>query len=139
MPAVEIRGATRRFGDVAALDGIDLVVDAGALCVVVGPSGCGKSTLLRAVAGLEPLDQGEIWIDGRDVTGSEPRDRDVAFGFQSYAFYPHLTVRQNMEFPLRVRRVPRTERESRVREAAELLGIGDLLDRRPAQLSGTCG
>ena len=136
MPAVEIRGARRRFGDVVALDGIDLVVDEGALCVVVGPSGCGKSTLLRAVAGLEPLDHGEIWIDGRDVTRSEPRDRDVAFVFQSYALYPHLTVRQNLEFPLRVRRVPRTERESRVREAAELLGILDLLDRRPAQLSG---
>jgi ABC-type sugar transport system ATPase subunit len=136
MAIVELRGIERRFGSVRALDGVDLRVDDGELCVVVGPSGCGKSTLLRAVAGLEPLDAGGVWIDGRDVTRAEPRDRDVAFVFQSYALYPHLTVRENLEFPLRVRKVARDERQGRVREAAELLRIDDLLDRRPAELSG---
>jgi ABC-type sugar transport system ATPase subunit len=131
-----LENACRRFGAVTALDGVRLEVADGELCVVVGPSGCGKSTLLRVVAGLETLDAGSVRIDGRDVTRSEPRERDVAFVFQSYALYPHLTVRENLAFPLRVRGVPRVEREGRVRDAAELLGIGELLDRRPGQLSG---
>lgn len=136
MATVELRGVERRFGRVTALDGVDLRVGDGELCVVVGPSGCGKSTLLRVVAGLEPLDGGSVWIDGRDVTREEPRDRDVAFVFQSYALYPHLSVRGNLEFPLRVRKVAHRERAARVREVAALLGIEGLLDRRPAQLSG---
>jgi ABC-type sugar transport system ATPase subunit len=136
MATLELHDVTRRFGHVAALDSLSLRVDDGELCVVVGPSGCGKSTLLRAVAGLESIDAGSVRIDGRDVTTEDPRDRDVALVFQSYALYPHLTVRENLAFPLRVRRVAREERDRRVAEAAELLRISDLLDRRPAQLSG---
>ena len=136
MATLELENVYRRFGAVTALDGVTLEVGGGELCVVVGPSGCGKSTLLRVVAGLEKLDSGSVRIDGQDVTRSEPRERDVAFVFQSYALYPHLTVRENLAFPLRVRGVPRAEREGRVREAAELLAITELLERRPSQLSG---
>jgi len=134
--SLTIEGVSRRFGTVPALDAIDLTVDDGAFCVVVGPSGCGKSTLLRAVAGLEEIDGGVIRIGDEDVTHASPRDRDVAFVFQSYALYPHLTVRENLEFPLRVRRMAAGDRESRVREAAELLRIAELLDRKPRELSG---
>ncbi len=136
MATLELKGVQRHYGEVRALDGIDLTVESGEFCVVVGPSGCGKSTLLRVVAGLESLDGGSVWIEGADVTRDEPRERDVAFVFQNYALYPHLSVRQNLEFPLLVRRVPRAERERRVGEVATLLGIAELLDRRPAQLSG---
>ncbi len=134
--ALELRRVTRRFGSVAALDDVSLSVSAGELCVVVGPSGCGKSTLLRAVAGLESVDAGAVVIAGTDVTGSTPRDRDVAFVFQSYALYPHLSVRANLEFPLKVRGVGRDERRRRAEETARLLDIADLLDRKPRALSG---
>jgi multiple sugar transport system ATP-binding protein len=134
--AVTLRHVTRSFGRTAGLEEIDLAVADGEFCVVVGPSGCGKSTLLRALAGLEPIDRGRIEIGGRDVQGVPPRERDVAFVFQSYALYPHLTVRGNLEFPLRARAVAAAEREMRVREAAELLRIADLLERRPRELSG---
>jgi ABC-type sugar transport system ATPase subunit len=133
---LSLSGITRRFAGVTALDGVDLAVRRGELCVIVGPSGCGKSTLLRTIAGLEPLDAGTVRLAGRDVTRLTPRDRDVAFVFQSYALYPHLTVRGNLEFPLRVRGVAADERARRAEEAAELLGIDELLDRKPAQLSG---
>jgi ABC-type sugar transport system ATPase subunit len=136
MATLELDRVCRRFGTVTALEGVTLEVGDGELCVVVGPSGCGKSTLLRVVAGLEMLDAGSVRIDGQDVTRAEPRERDVALVFQSYALYPHLTVGENLAFPLRVRGVSRAERERRVREAAELLGIADLLERRPGQLSG---
>ena len=136
MPALAIENVSRRFGEIAALDGVDLAVPEGELCVVVGPSGCGKSTLLRVVAGLEPADAGRVRIGEEDVTALPPRARDVAFVFQSYALYPHLTVRGNLEFPLRLRGVPADGRERQVRAAAELLGIADLLDRKPAALSG---
>jgi multiple sugar transport system ATP-binding protein len=134
--SLTIERLSRRFGSVAALDAIDLAVDDGAFCVVVGPSGCGKSTLLRAVAGLEEIDGGTIRIGDDDVTHASPRDRDVALVFQSYALYPHLTVRENLEFPLRVRRMAASDREPRVREAAALLRIEELLDRKPRELSG---
>jgi len=136
MASLTVAKLTRRYGDVAALDGIDLTVEDGTFCVIVGPSGCGKSTLLRVVAGLEPIDTGKVSIGDEDVTQSPPRSRDVAFVFQSYALYPHLTVRGNLEFPLQVRGVAAAEREKRVREAAELLHIGELLDRKPRELSG---
>jgi ABC-type sugar transport system ATPase subunit len=136
MATLELENVCRSFGKIPALDTVSLRVDDGELCVVVGPSGCGKSTLLRVVAGLESVDGGSVCIDGQDLSRREPRERDVAFVFQSYALYPHLTVRENLAFPLRVRHVPRAERDDRVRNAAALLGIDDLLDRRPGALSG---
>jgi ABC-type sugar transport system ATPase subunit len=136
MAELEAIDVSRRFGSVVALDAVSLRVADGEFCVVVGPSGCGKSTLLRVVAGLETADRGVVRIGGADVAGAPPRERDVAFVFQSYALYPHLSVRGNLEFPLRVRGVAAAEREARVREAADLLHIADLLERRPRELSG---
>ena len=133
---LELRDVSRSFGEVRALDGISLAVEPREFCVVVGPSGCGKSTLLRCIAGLEPVDAGEVLIGGEPVAHLTPRRRDVAFVFQSYALYPHMTVRGNLEFPLKLRGVPRDERRRRTGEAARLLGIEDLLDRKPRALSG---
>jgi ABC-type sugar transport system ATPase subunit len=124
----------KTFGRVVAVDGVSLEVAAGGFCVLLGPSGCGKSTLLRLVAGLEEPTSGTVAIDGRDVTRLEPGDRDVAMVFQNYALYPHMTVRENLLFPLEVRKV--LDREARIRDAADLLRIGDLLDRLPRELSG---
>lgn len=121
---------------VSALDGIDLEVKEGELLVVVGPSGSGKTTLLRCIAGLDNPDAGIIEVDGRDVTKLLPGDRDIAMVFQEYALYPHLTVEANVSFGLKARRVASTEARRRVAEAAEALGLQDLLDRRPQELSG---
>ncbi len=129
-------GVTKRFGEVIAIDGIDLDVPAGEMCVVVGPSGCGKSTLLRLIAGLEEPDAGHILIGGEAVDGVPPERRDIAMVFQSYALYPHMSVRRNIEFPLLPRKLSRREREERVAVAATLTGLEGLLDRKPAQLSG---
>jgi ABC-type sugar transport system ATPase subunit len=123
-------GATQVLGDVS------LEIADGELLVLVGPSGCGKSTLLRCIAGLETLSRGTIAIDGRDVTHVEPRDRDIAMVFQSYALYPHLTVRENLAFGLKMRKTPPAEIATRVGEAAAMLGLDQLLERRPGQLSG---
>ncbi len=123
-------GATRVLGDVS------LTVADGELLVLVGPSGCGKSTLLRCIAGLEELSRGAIHMDGVDITRDEPRDRDIAMVFQSYALYPHLSVRDNLAFGLKMRKTPKDEIARRIADAAEMLGLGALLDRRPAQLSG---
>jgi ABC-type sugar transport system ATPase subunit len=131
---LRLEHVSKRFGQRAAVDRISLELGRGEFCVLLGPSGCGKSTLLRLVAGLERATEGRIEIDGRDVTGVDPADRDVAMVFQNYALYPHMTVRENLAFPLVTRRVP--DPEPRVREAAELLQIEDLLDRLPRQLSG---
>src|SRR5581483_2946327 len=126
----------KRYGDVVALEGFSLDVADGELVTVLGPSGCGKSTLLRLIAGLEPMTDGAIRLDERRIDGLPPEDRDVAMVFQSYALYPHMTVRGNVEFPLRMRRVARAERRRRAQEVAELLEIGAMLDRRPSALSG---
>jgi multiple sugar transport system ATP-binding protein len=123
-------------GGVVAVDGVSLTIDSGEFLVLVGPSGCGKSTLLRMVAGLEEVTEGTISIGERDVTNLPPRSRDVAMVFQSYALYPHMTVRQNLGYGLKVRRTPKREIAERVTRAAGLLGLDDLLDRRPAALSG---
>ena len=123
-------GATRVLGDVS------LEVGDGELLVLVGPSGCGKSTLLRCIAGLEEATRGRILLDGREVTNVAPRDRDIAMVFQSYALYPHLSVRENLAFGLKMRKAPKAEIETRVAEAAAMLGLEPLLARRPAQLSG---
>ena len=120
----------------AAVRGLSLDIDDRELLVLLGPSGCGKTTALRMLAGLEEPDRGDIRIDGKSVVGLEPKDRDVALVFQSYALYPHLSAQENIRYPLKVRRLSRAEQDRKVERVAEMLGIGHLLPRRPAQLSG---
>ena len=136
MATVELRDIRKSYGATHVVRGVDLEVADGELVVLVGPSGCGKSTLLRMIAGLEEVTSGELLIGGRVVNRSPPRERDVAMVFQSYALYPHMTVRRNLAFALEVRRSPRDEIERRVGEAARMLGLDELLDRYPKQLSG---
>jgi multiple sugar transport system ATP-binding protein len=136
MGRVALTHVTKRFGKVVAVDDVTLDIADGEFLVLLGPSGCGKSTALRMIAGLEDPSDGVIEINERMVNGVEPKDRDVAMVFQSYALYPHLTVRRNIEFPLRTRDVERKERKRLVDEAATTLGLLDLLERKPAQLSG---
>ena len=136
MAAIEFDRVTKRFGDVEAVSDLSLHVDDGDFLVLLGPSGCGKSTLLRMLAGLEDPTEGTIAIGGDVVNNVEPKDRDIAMVFQSYALYPHKTVRANIEFPLRPRKVPKDERAEMVDEAAAQLGLSELLDRKPGQLSG---
>ena len=121
-------------GDVVAVDDVSLEIESGEFLVLVGPSGCGKSTLLRMLAGLEEVTGGAISIDGRDVTELPPRSRDIAMVFQNYALYPHMTVRENLGYGLKVRKTAKPEISSRVDRVAELLGLDELLDRRPAAL-----
>jgi sn-glycerol 3-phosphate transport system ATP-binding protein/multiple sugar transport system ATP-binding protein len=132
----EARRVKKAFGGNAILKGVDLAIPEGSFTVLVGPSGCGKSTLLRLVAGLEEVDEGAIFLAGKDVTELPPRERDVAMVFQSYALYPHLTVRENLEFGLRLRGTDKSAIAQRVEEASAMLGLGKLLDRLPKQLSG---
>jgi len=120
----------------AAVRGLSLDVHDHELLVLLGPSGCGKTTALRMLAGLEEVDRGDIRIDGRSVVGLEPKDRDVALVFQSYALYPHLSARENIRYPLKLRKLARVEQDRKVDAVAEMLGIGHLLPRRPVQLSG---
>jgi multiple sugar transport system ATP-binding protein len=136
MSAIAVRGVSKRFGEVQALDGVDLEVPDGSFFVIVGPSGAGKTTTLRAIAGLEQPDEGRVLLDAADVGTASPADRDLAMVFQSYALHPRKTVMDSIASPLKARRVPKAQRETRVREIAELLGIEQLLARRPAQLSG---
>ena len=138
MADIAIRGATKIYdgGTVPAVDAVDLDVADGELLVLVGPSGCGKSTLLRMIAGLEEVTAGSISIGGGDVTYLPPKDRDIAMVFQSYALYPHMTVRRNIGYPLRLAKTPKDEIDRRVEETADLLQLTDELERRPAQLSG---
>jgi sn-glycerol 3-phosphate transport system ATP-binding protein len=136
LPEVRIEGLVRRFGATPAVDGIDFTVGDGSFAVLLGPSGCGKSTTLRLVAGLETADAGRILIDGRDVTRLAPPRRGLSMVFQNYALFPHLSVRENILFGLKVRRVPAAERARRLERAAGILGLQALLDRRPSQLSG---
>ncbi|MBA3843258.1 MAG: sn-glycerol-3-phosphate ABC transporter ATP-binding protein UgpC, partial [Actinobacteria bacterium] len=137
MGEIVLDGVTKEFaGGVRAVDGVDMTIADGEFMVLVGPSGCGKTTLLRSIGGLETISAGRIMIDGRDVTGASPSDRDLAMVFQNYALYPHMTVRQNLGYALRVRKTPKKEINRRVEEAAKLLGLDQLLDRRPGALSG---
>ncbi len=136
MAGVILRGVAKRFGDVRVIDALDLEIRDGEFMVLVGPSGCGKSTALRMIAGLEEVSGGEILIGDRVVNDVPPKDRDIAMVFQSYALYPHMTVRQNLEFGLAIRKTPRAEMHRAVAEAAQILGIEPLLDRKPKELSG---
>jgi ABC-type sugar transport system ATPase subunit len=133
---VALRGLTKRFGDVVAVHPLDLEIEAGELLVLLGPSGCGKSTVLRMIAGVEEPTAGEVVIDGAVVNDREPAERDVAMVFQNYALYPHMRVRDNLGFPLKMRGVKGDARDERVEWAARMLELDGLLARRPGQLSG---
>jgi multiple sugar transport system ATP-binding protein len=133
---VSLRGVEIAYGAVRVLDRLDVEIEQGEFFVLLGPSGCGKSTLLNAIAGLTEVGSGEIWIGGRNVTWEEPKDRGIAMVFQSYALYPRMSVKGNLSFGLRVARMPRADIESRVKRAAEMLQITELLERKPSQLSG---
>jgi len=137
MAAVETQGLSKVFaGGVAAVDGIDLASEDGEFLVLLGPSGCGKTTLLRMIGGLEPPTAGQILIGGEVVTHLPPRARKIAMVFQSYALYPHMSVYNNISFPLKAAKLPKTEQKEKVDWAASILGIDELLDRKPRQLSG---
>ncbi len=136
MAQVRFEHVTKRFGKVTAIDDLSMTVEDGEFLVLLGPSGCGKTTALRTIAGLEDVTEGEVWIGDDIVNDVPPKDRDIAMVFQSYALYPHLTVRKNIEFPLRQRSYDKAERTKRVEEAAASLGLTDLLARKPGQLSG---
>jgi multiple sugar transport system ATP-binding protein len=136
MASVSIERVEKAFGPVKVIHGVDIEAVDGEFVVLVGPSGCGKSTLLRMIAGLEEITSGQIRIDDRVVNDVSPKDRDIAMVFQNYALYPHMTVKENMQFALRLRRMSQQERDDRVMRAAGILGIEPLLGRRPGQLSG---
>jgi ABC-type sugar transport system ATPase subunit len=136
MSDLSLHQVVKRYGTVQVVHGIDLAVEHGDFVVFVGPSGCGKSTLLRMIAGLEEITDGEILIDGELVNEIEAAERGLAMVFQSYALYPHMTVRKNLSFGLETMHMPKTVIQERIAEAARILKIEDLLDRRPAQLSG---
>jgi ABC-type sugar transport system ATPase subunit len=136
MAEVQLSALNKTFGAVEIIPQLTLTIPDGSFTVLVGPSGCGKSTLLRMIAGLETPTRGSIHIGGRDVTGSEPSQRGISMVFQSYALFPHMTVRQNIDFGLRLAKVPAVERDARVAKAADILHLQPLLDRKPAALSG---
>lgn len=136
MAGVRFEHVTKRFGEVLAADDFSLEIADGEFLVLVGPSGCGKSTVLRLLAGLEELTEGDIWIGERRVNEVAAKDRDIAMVFQTYALYPHMSVFENMAFSLKLRKVDRAEMGRRVREAAQVLGLDELLERKPGQLSG---
>ncbi len=133
---LEIQNITKRFGARVAVNGASLTAEDGEFVVLLGPSGCGKSTLLRMIAGLESPDQGAIKLAGREITNLEARDRDIAMVFQSYALYPHMTIAQNIGYPLRVRKLPAAEIVKQVADVAERLSLTQLLSNQPRQLSG---
>ncbi len=136
MASVNYDHVTKKFGEVTAISDLSIAVEDKEFLVLVGPSGCGKSTALRMLAGLEEISSGEIRIGDRVVNDVAPKDRDIAMVFQSYALYPHMTVYDNMAFGLKLRKMPKAEIDERVKKAADILGIGQLLNRKPKQLSG---
>jgi sn-glycerol 3-phosphate transport system ATP-binding protein len=136
MSAIKLDRVVKSWGSARAVDGVSLEADEGSLLVLLGPSGCGKSTTLRLIAGLEQPDSGTVMIGGTDVTPLTPAQRKIAMVFQSYALFPHLSVAENIVFGLRVRRVSRAERDARLKRVADIVGLSQLLDRKPSQLSG---
>ena len=137
MSEIRLDQVTKEFpGGVQAVAGVSLTIASGEFMVLVGPSGCGKTTLLRMLAGLEEVTDGEIWIGEREVSRLAPRDRDIAMVFQNYALYPHYTVAKNLAYGLKVRKTPKAEIDRRVAEVARMLGLEELLQRRPGALSG---
>ena len=136
MATVELNNVKKRFGTVEVIHGVSTTIKDGEFIVIVGPSGCGKSTLLRMVAGLERVSEGEISIGGKTVNDLEPMDRDIAMVFQNYALYPHMSVRENMGYGLKIAKIPKAEIEEKVNAAAKLLQLDEYLDRRPRDLSG---
>lgn len=136
MAKLVIKSLTKRFGKAVAVNGLNLHVKDGDFVVLLGPSGCGKTTTLRCVAGLETPDQGEIWIGDTLANNLPPKNRDIAMVFQTYTLYPHMTVFDNLAFPLKMRKVPKHEIDLEVKKATQMLGIRELLDRKPVQLSG---
>ena len=136
MAGVTLKKITKTYGNVKAAHNVTLDINDHEFMVLVGPSGCGKTTVLRCIAGLEEPTTGDITIGGRLVNNIDPKDRDVAMVFQTYALYPHMSVRKNIEFPLKMRRINKGEVSIRVAKVAEMLGLNDLLERRPVQLSG---
>src|SRR6195952_1248357 len=136
MASVEIKAVRKAYGATPVIHGVDVHIRDGEFVVLVGPSGCGKSTLLRMIAGLENITGGEISIGGRVVNNLPPKERDVAMVFQNYALYPHMTVAANMAFSMKLRGAPKGEIDTRVKRAADILGLGPYLERYPRQLSG---
>jgi len=136
MATVELNNVKKRFGTVEVIHGVSTTIKDGEFIVIVGPSGCGKSTLLRMVAGLESVSEGEISIGGKTVNDLEPMDRDIAMVFQNYALYPHMSVRENMGYGLKIAKIPKAKIEEKVNAAAKLLQLDEYLDRRPRDLSG---
>src|SRR5436853_1355056 len=141
MACVVIEGVSKVFqgqkgGTIHAIDNVNLTIEDKELLVLVGPSGCGKTTTLRMIAGLEEISEGIIRIDGEVVNAVPPKDRDIAMVFQNYALYPHMSVFENMAFGLKLRKVPKTETEQRVKQTAEILGLTPCLDRKPNEISG---
>ena len=136
MKQIQLQQVSKRFGDIEVIPPLDLEIEEGEFVVFVGPSGCGKSTLLRLIAGLEDVSDGQILINGTDATAIPPASRGLAMVFQSYALYPHMSVRNNIAFPLRMAGLDKAEQAKRVAEAAKVLNLTDYLDRRPGQLSG---
>ena len=136
MGNITLSAVTKTFGDVNVIPPLDLQINDGEFVVFVGPSGCGKSTLLRLIAGLEDISSGKITIDGRDATDAAPAERRLAMVFQSYALYPHMSVRKNIAFPLKMAKMSQAEQDKKVENAARILNLTNYLDRRPGQLSG---
>jgi len=136
MSGVTLNNVVKRYGDAQVIHGVDLNIEDGEFCVFVGPSGCGKSTLMRMVAGLEETSEGKIHIGERDVTNMDPAERGVAMVFQTYALYPHMTVRENMGFGLKMNKVPKAQIDTKVGEASRILKLDPFLERKPAALSG---
>ncbi|MFK7891711.1 MAG: sn-glycerol-3-phosphate ABC transporter ATP-binding protein UgpC [Granulosicoccus sp.] len=136
MATVALKDVRKYFGSLEVIKGVDVGIEDGEFVVIVGPSGCGKSTLLRMVAGLESISSGEITIQGKRVNEKEPMDRDIAMVFQNYALYPHMSVRKNMAYGLKIAKVPEPQMKQKVQEAARLLQLEEYLDRKPRELSG---
>ncbi|MDD4011489.1 MAG: ABC transporter ATP-binding protein [Sphaerochaetaceae bacterium] len=133
---ISIEHLTKRFGSTTAVNDLSFEIESGKLIALLGPSGCGKSTILNMLSGIIPATEGKILFDGKDVTDLPPEKRNVGLVFQNYALYPHMSVLENIAFPLEIKKVPRKQRNERARELAELVKIGDLVERKPSELSG---